>query len=138
MALESILDHILAQARAEKEKIIAQAKQDYQTMLAQAQEEAENLYQQSLNQEKTRLESERNKMLVRARLEGRKGILQVKQEAIDSCFDKVKTHIATGKLKKQQIFQDRIHESAEDIDFYLNRIRSNYESAVAQILFDSS
>jgi vacuolar-type H+-ATPase subunit E/Vma4 len=134
MALESILDHILAEARAEKEKIIAQAKQEYQVMIRQAQQEAESLYQGGLAQENTRLESERNKMLVRARLEGRKGILQVKQEAIDYVFAKLKTHITTGKLKKQQVFQDRISESSEDIDFYLNRIRSDCESEIAKIL----
>lgn len=135
MSLESIVNHILVEADSQKELILKEAKQQAESILKQAEQEAERLTQQIINQEKMLAEKERQKILVNARLEQKKNSLSAKQELIDAVFAKLKASLQEDRFKKQRIFKDKVQEAPEDIDFYLNRIRADCETEIAEILF---
>jgi len=136
MTLEPILNRILGQANQRKEEIIRQAKEQVETIIRQAKLEAEKLYQEILTQEQSRYSAERQKLIVNARLEEKKNLVQAKQDLITDIFNQAKTHLGQRKFKKEVIFQDRIHEVAEDPDFYLAHLRFDHESEIANILFE--
>jgi V/A-type H+-transporting ATPase subunit E len=135
MSLESILAHILDEATAQKEKIIQDAQQEARRIIQEAQKGAERLYQESIDKEKALYESQKQSLLVNARLEAKSNYLRAKQELIDSVFENVKSSLNKDKLKKQQVFIDKTQTVSEDVDFYLNHIRPDYEAEIARILF---
>lgn len=135
MSLESILSHILDKANTERERIIQEARSEAQRIIKEANLEAEKLYQGILDKERTLYERQKQRLIVNARLESRKDLLAAKQELVDSVFKKLKSTLNKTKLKKQQVAQEKVHEVAEDIDFYLNQIRPDCESEIAKILF---
>ena len=136
MSLESILQHIIEEANFQKEKIIQEAKQEAHKIIQLAKLDAEELYRDILNQEKGLYERQKQKIMVNARLEDKKSLLASKQELIDAVFVKLKSTLKKDKFKKEQIFQNKTQELAEDLDFYLNKIRPDYETEIAQILFE--
>ncbi len=135
MSFESILSQIVNEANAERKKIINQANQQKEEIIRQAKQGAENLYQEISDKEKRVFEAERQKIIVNARLEGKKQLLSAKQGLIDEVFERLKSEIKKDSFKKKQISQDGIKEVPEDIDFYLKKIRPEYETEIAEILF---
>lgn len=135
MSLESIVTHILSEAQREKETILVQAHKDAGGILQAAHEEAEKLYQEMFEKEKLLLENQRKNQLVHARLEGRKELLQVKQALIGDVFTQLKAHLTKSRFKKQLVMAQKTEEEVEDIDFYLEHIRLDCESEIANILF---
>lgn len=136
MSLESIIEHILDKANAEREKIIQQANDERNVILRQAKEEAETLYQTNFKKERALYEKEKERIVVNARLESKKDLLKAKQELIDSIFEKLKTDIeGSALLKKQRITRDKVQEVKAEAGFYIDKFRFDYESEVAKILF---
>jgi len=134
MSLDSIIEHILKEAEAEKEKIIQQAQAERSTLIQETKKQAEQLYQESIQKETGRLERQKQGLIVQARIESKKQLLKTKQELIDMVFAKLKSTLKKDKLKKEQVSHDKIYEVSEDIDFYLNKIRPDYETEIAKIL----
>jgi len=136
MSLESIIEHILAQANAEREEIIRQANDERDIILRQAKQEAETLYQANLKKERALYEKEKQRLITSARLESRKDLLKVKQELIDTIFEKLKADIkGSTLLKKQIITHDKREETKAELSFYIEKFRFDYEADVARILF---
>jgi len=135
MSLESIVNHILDEAKAQREIILKEAAQQAEAILKEAKQQAEALFKEVINQEKTLAEKQRQKILVNARLESKKSLLGARQELLDEVFKDLKTKLAKDRFKKEQIFFDKVQEGALDIDFYLTEIRIDYETEVARILF---
>ncbi len=135
MSLESILNNIINEADSRKEKIVQEAGQQADQIIQTAEQESERLYQDFVNTEKNLSLAEKQKLIVNARLESKKKLLSVKQELIKAVFEELRTKIKKDRLKKKQILPDKIQETAEDMDFYLNKIRLEYESEIARILF---
>ncbi len=135
MSLESILNHIITEARLAAEDILQKAKLEAEDILQKAKLEAEDIYRQGMEREKGVFEKRKQKLIVQERLAARQKILQAKQELIDEVFRELKPGLGKNKLKKQQVAYDKIHEEAEDVDFYLHRIRADYEAEIARILF---
>jgi len=135
MSLESIIQHILKEAGTKKQGIIQQAQKEAERMIQEGRLEADNLYQDIIAQAKADAQRQKNQLLVQARLEQKKNLLKTKQESIDSLFRELKSRLREGKVKKQQVYSDKIKEMAEDIDFYLEKSRHDYESEIGEILF---
>lgn len=135
MSLGSILNHIIGEADKEKNNIIQQAQQQAEAIIQQAQQQADGIYKEIINAEKSLLEKEKKKLVVNSNLESKKKLLKSKQEMIDAVFEKLKSTLKKDRLKKQQIFKNRIEEVAADIDFYLDRIRLDNEAELAKIFF---
>lgn len=146
MSLESILDHIIEQANAQKDKIIQEANQEADAIVLSTQQEAEKLYREIIDKEKSLCQAEKQKLIVNARLESRKKVLATKQELISEVFEKLKSEIKKDKFsrsggiprwtgKKQQVLPDKVKDVPEDIDFYLQKIRRDNETEIAKILF---
>lgn len=135
MSFESILSQIVNEANAERKKIINQANQQKEEILRQAKLEAENFYQEIVDKERRVFEAEKQKIIVNARLEGKKQLLSAKQGLIDQVFERLKSEIKKDSFKKKQISQDGTKEVPEDIDFYLKKIRPEYETEISEILF---
>lgn len=135
MSLESILDHIIDQADAQKDKIIQEASQQADAIVLSAQQEAEKLYREIIDKEKSLCQAQKQKLIVNARLESRKKILAMKQALISEAFKELKSEIKKDKFKKQQVLPDKVKDVPEDIDFYLQKIRRDNETEIAKILF---
>lgn len=135
MSLESILEHILNKATIEKEGIIQKAKAERDKIIQEARLEAGQLYQEILDKQKTLYLAEKQKLVVSARLEQKMDLLKAKQELIDSVFNKLRMALRSDKFKKQQVLTDRVKEIPEDIDFYLEKIRQDNETAIAGMFF---
>jgi len=135
MSLESILKHILQEADIEQNKITQESAIKAEEIIRQAQEEANILCRDITEKAKVDYESQKQRQIVHARLEKKKKLLEAKQELMNSVFKKIKSELETGNLKKQQVFPNEVKEAPEDIDFYLNRFRQDYEAKIAEILF---
>lgn len=135
MSLESILSHILNKADAEREKIIREARIEAESIIKEANLEAEKLYQGILDKETALSDRQKQRLLVNARLESKKNLLKAKQELVDSVFEKLQSAFPEGKFKKQRVSPDKVQEIVENVDFYLNKIRLDYEIEIAEILF---
>jgi len=135
MSLDSIIEHILEEARAEKEKIIQQAQAECSTFIQEAKKQAEQLYHKGIETETGRLERQKQGLIVQARLESKKQLLKSKQELITAVFVRLKSTLKKDKFKKEQVSHNQICEVSEDVDFYLNKIRLDYETEIAKILF---
>lgn len=135
MSLESILKHISDEAEAEEKKIVQEAKAKAEETIRLAEQQAEVIYQGISSQARVDYESQKQRQIVHARLEKKKKLLEAKQELMNSVFKKIKSELETGNLKKQQVFPNEVKEAPEDIDFYLNRFRQDYEAKIAEILF---
>lgn len=136
MSLDSILEHIISNADIEAGKIIEEARLSKENILKEAKEEADKLYNQRLQKEKAAGERIREGLLVNARLESKKSILAAKQGLLSEVFEKLKPAFAGAKLSRELIGRDKTSEVAEDIDFYIDKIRRDYEAEVAKILFE--
>jgi vacuolar-type H+-ATPase subunit E/Vma4 len=135
MSLESILNHIITEANSQKEKIIQEARLQAEGIMQSAKQEAERIYKEILDKEKSVYEKQKQKLIVQARLQGKKNLLGAKQELIDEVFEKLKLSLGKNKFKKEQVSQDKVHEVSEDTDFYLKKIRPDYEVEIAALLF---
>ena len=135
MPLESILERILAEAVAQQEKIIQEALTQAEKVMQEARQSADILYQDILQKAKADSLSQKQMRIVNARLGHKRNILEAKQELIESVFKKTKSTLKEVAIKKQLVFADKVSEAAADIDFYLGRLRQDYESEIARILF---
>ncbi|MBM3252226.1 MAG: hypothetical protein FJZ11_05580 [Candidatus Omnitrophica bacterium] len=136
MSLEAILSQIMNDANGQRNIILKQANQQKEEILRQARQDADKIYQEILDREKSAFEAEKQKFIINVRLEARKQLLCAKQELIDLAFERLKSELKKDTFKKKQILQDGIKEVPEDINFYLSKIRPEYESRLAEILFD--
>jgi vacuolar-type H+-ATPase subunit E/Vma4 len=135
MSLESIINHILGEANSQKAKIIQEANQQAHEIIQTAKEDADKIYQEIIEREKSLVLAEKQKFIVNARLQAKKDLLREKQELIDLLFEKLKTQLGKGKFKKRQVFLDKEQDIPGDIDFYLAKIRVDFESEIAKYLF---
>lgn len=135
MSLESILNRILNEANAEAEKIIQDANRQAEKIIQDAKLAADALYQDIISRAKADYEHQKQRLIVNARLEYKKNLLESKQEFINEVFNKIKSTVNSDKIKKKQISSDKAREVPEDIDFYLNKTRQDYETEIAGILF---
>src|SRR3989338_2132113 len=101
MSLESIIEHIISDANAEREKIIQEARKEAQIIIREARKQAEGIYQEILGKESIACENQRQRMIVNARLEQKKNSLGAKQELINLVFENLKPGLNEGKFKKQ-------------------------------------
>ncbi len=100
MSLESIINHILDEANAQKAQIVTQAHRESERIIQEVREEAERLYQDIFDKEKNIYESQKQKLIVDARLEAKKALLKNKQELIDYVFENLKPYLKKEKFKK--------------------------------------
>ncbi len=136
MTLEPILSRINGEISIEKEKIIQEARQKAQRIIADAKSLAAALYEQVFEKEKDASGRIKQKMIVEARLKARNKLLRTKQELIDIVFSELKSSIKKEKLKKKQVTPDSVRDVPEDIDFFLGKIRLEYETEIAKTLFE--
>jgi V/A-type H+-transporting ATPase subunit E len=135
MSLESILEHITSEAKAQRDKIIREAGLGADKIIQEAKLAAEKVYQELLDKEKNASLAKKQGLIVNARLEQRKNLLKAKQELIEEVFKKLNPIIKSDKFKKQQVLIDKVKEVAQDLDFYLEQLRQDYETEIARILF---
>lgn len=136
MSLEAILEHIVDEADAQRQKIIQDAKKQAEAIIQDAKKQAEALYKEIMDKEKLRYEKDSQRLIVNARIESKKNLLRTKQELLDIVFEKIKHDIKKSDLKKQKIMHDKIQEVSEDVDFYMKNLRADYEGETARILFE--
>ena len=135
MSIESILQRIANNAETQSEEIIRQARQEAAQIFQQAQKEADQTYEVLLTKERFLYAAQKQRAMVNARLEHKKDSLAAKQRLINAVLEKVKQRLGKGRLKKEQITQDKSHEVSEDIDFFLGQLRRDHETEIARILF---
>jgi vacuolar-type H+-ATPase subunit E/Vma4 len=136
MSLESILERINAEGLAQKEKIIQAAQKEAEDLIYKGRLEAERLDREIVKREKAIVEKQKQGRIVNARLKAKNDLLSCKQELIDIVFEKAKEHIGKNRFKKQLISHEKVSEVSEDTPYYLDKIRHDYESEIAKILFD--
>jgi vacuolar-type H+-ATPase subunit E/Vma4 len=136
MSLESIVEQILNEANSEREKIIQQAQIEAQGLIQEAKIEADRIYQDLLAKERQKQENQKQKQIVSSRLTQRKKLLETKQGIINSVFEKIKALLKPDKLKKQIVLANKVQESPLDTNVYLGKLRRDYETEIAKILFD--
>jgi len=135
MSLDSILKHILDEAGAKRDEIIREAQKETEALIQAAGAEAEALYKDIIIHTKQDCEKNRERLLVNARLEARKSLLCAKQTLVEEVFKRLKAGLKSDKFKRQQISEGKIKEAPEDLDFYLAKLRRDYETEIAGILF---
>lgn len=135
MALDSIIDHIQDTSASQAEAIMQQTREQEARLLNNGRIAAEKLYRDLLAIETKRLERQKQQQLVNCRLENRKKILETKEEILDHLFEKVRAHLQKGKLKKQVVSARKQREVPEDIGFYLEKLRRDFETQIAAMLF---
>ena len=135
MSLESILSRIESETLARREEIIQEAKENAARIIKESVIQARSLYEQILKTEGLRYENQKQRLLVNARLEAKKNQLKVKQELISNVFNNLKHHCQKSKLIKYQISQDTVRETQLDVDTYLEQMKFDYESKIAEIIF---
>lgn len=136
MSLESIVEQILSEANSEREKIIQQAQIEAQGLIQEAKIEADKIYEDLFAKERQKQENQKQKQIVASKLMQRKTLLQTKQEIINSVFEKIKAVLKPDKFKKQMVLADKIQEAPLDTSVYLGKLRRDYETEIAKILFD--
>jgi vacuolar-type H+-ATPase subunit E/Vma4 len=136
MSLESILEHIYAEGQAEKEKIIQASKKEAEDLIYKARLEAERLNREIVKREKAVAEKQKQGLIVNARLKTKNALLSCKQGMIDIVFEKAEEQIGRNKFKKLLVTHEKISEVSEDTTYYLDKIRHDYETEIARILFD--
>lgn len=135
MSLDTIVDRILIEANSQKEGIVRQARQEADGIIRSAREDAQKIYDELCAQEKIRSDNQRRRAIANARLEAKKEILRAKQELIDAAFGRLKSELSKEKFRKTQVFPDKEVDVSEDIDFYLAKIRLDYEGEIIRNLF---
>ena len=135
MSLESILNHILDEADVQKNGIIQEAMQKRDAFIKEANLEGEQIYRETLEKEKILCEKQKRRLVVSANMEAKKNLLNSKQELIDRVFEKAKSSIKKDDLKKLLVSSDKTQEVTEDIDFYIDKARLDFETDIAKILF---
>jgi len=135
MSLDSILKHILDEAGSKRQEILRQAHLEAEALIQESRAQADAVYQDIIGRAEKDCRKNKERLLVEARLEAKKGLLLVKQELIAEVFARLKSGLKSDKLKKEQVSQDKVKEVPEDLDFYLAKLRQDYETEIAGILF---
>jgi vacuolar-type H+-ATPase subunit E/Vma4 len=135
MSLDPIIAQIRDTSASQAEAILQQARRQETQMLDDGRIAAEKLYGDLLGREKSRLERQKQRQLVNCRLENRKKILQAKEDILNGLFEKVRIRLQQGKIKKQVVSAHGQQEAPEDIVFYLDKLRRDFETRIAAILF---
>lgn len=135
MSLESILEHILNEAQTARDKIIQEAKLETDKIIQEAKLEVEKLYQDIIEKEKAFYLKQKQRLIVNARLGQKRSLLLAKQELMGAVFERLKSSLKSDKLKKEEIFIDKVHQAQADAGFYLDKFRQEYETEIAGILF---
>ncbi len=135
MSFDSILKHILDEAGSKRQEILRQAHLEAEILIQEARAQADTLYQDIIGQAKKDCQKNKERLLVEARLEAKKNLLLVKQGLIAEVFTRLRMGLKSDRFKKEQVSQDKVKEVPEDLDFYLAKLRQDYETEIAGILF---
>ncbi|MFH0738468.1 MAG: V-type ATP synthase subunit E family protein [Candidatus Omnitrophota bacterium] len=135
MSLESIIQHILDEAKGKAQEIISTAKEEARQLIHGSREEANQLYLRLLEEEELILMAQKEKLLVAARLESKKNLLAARHDLIDAVFVKLEPLLKKERFKKEQVSQHKIEVVPEEGRFYLDSLKLQYQSEVARILF---
>jgi V/A-type H+-transporting ATPase subunit E len=138
MSLDSIVERIWAQAKAQEEKILQQAKEEAAQLIRQAQEDGEKLLRQALEKEQLTCEKKKQAAIVNARLKSRNYLLAAKQELLDRVFVDLGKHLPKSQFKTQLVYVDKVKEVSQDAGYYLENLRNTYEPEIAALLFKDS
>jgi len=135
MALDSILTRIQDETAAQARAIVQEARQQADKLVEAGRQEAEKLYRETMLAAKNLAAQKKQRALVICRLENRKRVLQTKQEILDTLFAKSKSGLKKNQIKKQVVAAQGHTEESENIDFFLNDLRRDIETDLAQLLF---
>jgi vacuolar-type H+-ATPase subunit E/Vma4 len=135
MALDAILTRIQDETDTQVRAIIQEARLQAVKSLEAGRQEADKSYHATMLAAKNLAAQKKKRALVICRLENRKKILKTKEEILDHLFEKVQSHLKKGKLKKQVVSVRKRQEVPEDIGFYLEKLRRDIETELAQLLF---
>jgi vacuolar-type H+-ATPase subunit E/Vma4 len=135
MPVESILKRLLDEAGGQRQVIIQEAQKEAEGIIREAQIQAGILYNNILASAQADYDSQRQRFIVKARLDAKRNLLETKQELIEEVLKRLRLDLKNDTFKKQQVSFDRVKEVPGELDFYLNRLRQDYEMQVARILF---
>lgn len=135
MALDSILTRIQDETDAQARAIVQEARLQAEKSVEAGRQEADKLYREIMRAAQNLAAQKKQRALVICRLENRKKILQVKQEILDALFAKTKSELKKNRIKKQVVAAQGCTEESENIDFFLNDLRRDIETELAQMLF---
>ena len=135
MALDSILARIQDETAAQARAIVQEARQQAEKSIEAGRQETDKLYREIMRAAQNLAAQKKQRALVICRLENRKKILQVKQEILDTLFAKTKSELKKNRIKKQVVAAQGCTEESENIDFFLNDLRRDIETELAQMLF---
>ena len=93
MALDEIVDRILADAHAQAESVLAEASRQAGEILAAAKAEAGARAEAALAQAATELEAEKNNRLAGVRLAARTSVLALRRQLVDDIFAQVEQEL---------------------------------------------
>jgi len=135
MSLDTIVNHISAEASVQKQALIALLPGGAPRLKAEARLQAAKISQEIVRRAQGEADKAKQKIVVAARLEGRKSELAVKQELVEKVLARLKEGLDAGGFKKQLITHTGNREAAADIDFYLDALRLECENEISAALF---
>jgi len=135
MSFDSILKHILDEAGSKRQEILRQAHLEAEALIQEAKAQADAVYRDIIVRAQKDCQKNKERLLVNARLEAKKSLLLVKQELIAEVFTRLRMALKSDRFKKEQVSQDKVKEVPEDLDFYLAKLRQDYETEIAEVLF---
>ena len=135
MAIESIIEHILKQARQQRERIIAEAMEKKADFARRSAEEAAVLFSDAIKDAERAAEAERNRIMISGRLEAKKRLLEAKREILSAVFAEMEPVLMGKGLMKEQVLSDGFRRVPEERGFYLEKLRQDFESEIAGVLF---
>jgi len=135
MAIESIVEHILKQARLQRERIIAEALEKKADSARRSAEEAAILFSGAIQNAERAAAAEKNRIMITGRLEAKKRLLEAKREVLSSVFAELEPVLREKGLMKEQVLSDGSRSVPEESGFYLEKLRQDCESEIAAVLF---
>jgi len=119
----------------QRDKIIAAAAEKKVALSRAADEEAEKLFREEVSKAERAAAAEKDRIIIDSRLEAKKRLLEAKRELLSSVFAGLKPLLEEKKLMKEQVSPEGIKSVPEEIGFYLEELRQDFESEVAAALF---
>ena len=135
MAIEPIVEHIIRQAGMQRDKIIAEAAEKGEALSRTADEEAEKLFREEVSKAERAAAAEKDRIIIDSRMEAKKRLLEAKRALLSSVFAGLKPLLEEKKLMKEQVSPEGTKSVPEEIGFYLEELRQDFESEVAAVLF---
>lgn len=135
MAIESIVDHIIKEAGLQRERILAEAAEKKAVLSGEAEEEAQKLFREEVSRAERAAAAEKNRILINSRLEAKKRLLEEKRRLLSSVFAEINPVLAEKGLMKEQVLHEGTRNVPEESGFYLEKLRQDFESDIAEVLF---